>query len=49
MQYKAVTALLAGEKWTFEIKLDGCRCIAVKRGSAVTYSRATRRRLTNGS
>ena len=25
MQYKAVTALLAGEKWTFEIKLDGCR------------------------
>ena len=28
--------LPAGEKWTFEIKFDGYRCIAVKRGSAVT-------------
>jgi bifunctional non-homologous end joining protein LigD len=25
-----------GEKWTFEIKFDGYRCIAAKRGSAVT-------------
>jgi ATP-dependent DNA ligase len=36
MQCKPVTALPEGEKWTFEIKFDGCRCIAVKRGSAVT-------------
>ena len=26
----------AGEKWTFEIKVDGCRCIAVKHGREVT-------------
>ncbi|MGA7881152.1 MAG: hypothetical protein WCD63_09825 [Terrimicrobiaceae bacterium] len=25
-----------GEKWTFEIKFDGYRCIAVKRGPEVT-------------
>ena len=31
MQCKPVTALPAGEKWTFEIKFDGYRCIAVKR------------------
>ena len=36
MQCKPVTALPANEKWTFEIKFDGYRCIAVKRGSAVT-------------
>jgi ATP dependent DNA ligase domain/Mannosylglycerate hydrolase MGH1-like glycoside hydrolase domain len=36
MQCKPVTGLPAGEKWTFEIKLDGYRCIAVKRGSEVT-------------
>ena len=36
MQCKPVTALPAGEKWTFEIKLDGYRCIAVKRGREVT-------------
>ena len=36
MQCKPVTALPAGEKWTFEIKFDGYRCIAVKCGSAVT-------------
>ena len=36
MQCKAVTALPAGEKWTFEIKFDGYRCIAVKRGREVT-------------
>ena len=33
MQCKPVTALPAGEKWMFEIKFDGYRCIAVKRGS----------------
>ena len=31
MQCKAVTALPADGKWTFEIKFDGYRCIAVKR------------------
>jgi ATP-dependent DNA ligase len=30
MQCRPVTALPAGEKWTFEIKFDGYRCIAVK-------------------
>ena len=34
MQCKSVTALPAGEKWTFEIKFDGYRCIAVKRGGS---------------
>ena len=29
MQFKPVTALPAGENWTFEIKSDGYRCIAV--------------------
>jgi hypothetical protein len=32
MQCKPITSLSAGEKWTFEIKLDGYRCIVVKRG-----------------
>jgi bifunctional non-homologous end joining protein LigD len=36
MQCKPGTALPAGEKWTFEIKFDGYRCIAVKRGREVT-------------
>ena len=36
MQCKPVTALPGGEKWTFEIKFDGYRCIAVKRDSEVT-------------
>ena len=36
MQCKPVTALPAGEKWTYEIKFDGYRCIAVKRGKDVT-------------
>ena len=36
MQCKPVTALPANEKWTFEIKFDGYRCIAVKRGREVT-------------
>jgi hypothetical protein len=35
MQCKPVTALPAGVKWTFEIKFDGWRCIAVKRGREV--------------
>jgi bifunctional non-homologous end joining protein LigD len=36
MQCKAVTALPSDEQWTFEIKFDGYRCIAVKRRSEVT-------------
>jgi ATP dependent DNA ligase domain len=31
-----VTALLTDEEWTFEVKFDGYRCIAVKRGREVT-------------
>ena len=36
MQCKPVTALPADEKWTFEIKFDGYRCIALKRGREIT-------------
>jgi len=36
MQCKSVTTLPANKKWTYEIKFDGYRCIAVKRGSEVT-------------
>jgi DNA ligase D-like protein (predicted ligase) len=36
MQCKLVTALPANGKWTFEIKFDDYRCIAVKRGREVT-------------
>ena len=33
---KPVPALPVGEKWTFEIKFDGYRCVAVKHGKEVT-------------
>ena len=36
MQCKPVTSLPAGEKWTFEIKFDGYRCVAVKRARDIT-------------
>ena len=36
MQCKPVSVPPAGEKWTFEIKFDGYRCIAAKRGREVT-------------
>ena len=36
MQCKSVTSLPAGDKWTFEIKVDGYRSVAVKRGREVT-------------
>ena len=36
MQCKPVTVLPESKKWTFEIKFDGYRCIAVKRGREVT-------------
>ena len=42
MQCKPVMALPAGEKWTFETKFDGYRCIAGKRVREVTL-RATRK------
>jgi DNA ligase D-like protein (predicted ligase) len=35
MQCKPVTTLPTDEKWTFEIKFDGYRCIVVKRGREV--------------
>jgi bifunctional non-homologous end joining protein LigD len=38
MQCKPVTTLPAGERWTFEIKFDGYRCIAVKREREATLS-----------
>ena len=36
MQCKPVTELPADRNWTYEIKFDGHRCIAVKRGRGVT-------------
>lgn len=36
MQCKAVTLLPEDDNWTFEIKFDGYRCVAVKRGSNLT-------------
>ena len=36
MQCKPVAALPVGDTWTFEIKLDGYRCIGVKRARQVT-------------
>jgi len=35
MQCKAVAVLPDGGKWIFEIKFDGYRCIAAKRGREV--------------
>jgi bifunctional non-homologous end joining protein LigD len=36
MQCKPVTVLPTDQRWTFEIKFDGYRCIAVKHGREVT-------------
>jgi bifunctional non-homologous end joining protein LigD len=36
MQCKSVVALPSGEKWTFEIKFDGYRCVVVKPARDVT-------------
>ena len=49
MQCKPVTALPAGKKRTFEIKLDGYRCIAVKRQSEVTLFSRHKRLSTDAS
>ena len=43
MQCNPVSALPSGEKWTFEIEFDGYLSIAVKLGSEVTLSLATRK------
>ena len=49
MQCKPVSALPAGDKWTFEVKFDGYRCVAVKRGREVMLFLATRRCLIGAS
>ncbi|HEX8311629.1 MAG TPA: ATP-dependent DNA ligase, partial [Chthoniobacteraceae bacterium] len=36
MQCKAVTKLPSEDGWTFEIKFDGYRCLAVKSGDVIT-------------
>jgi ATP-dependent DNA ligase len=36
MQCKPVTSPPSGEKWNFELKFEGYRCVAVKRGREVT-------------
>ena len=40
MQCKPVTSLSAGEKWTFEIKFDGYRCIALRARCVVSSAPA---------
>lgn len=45
MQCKPVTELPEGDDWTFEIKFDGYRCVAVKAGKKVMLLSRNRRRL----
>ena len=49
MQCKPVTELPADEKWTFEIKFDGYRCIALKRGRVPTTSTGAARPASFGT
>ena len=45
MQCKAVTKLPGDERWKFEIKFDGYRCIALKNSDAVTLFSRTGKKL----
>jgi ATP-dependent DNA ligase len=49
MQCKVASTLPVGEKWTFEIKLDGYRCIVVKRAREVTLFSRRKKVLNTGS
>lgn len=47
MQCLPVTELPESDEWTFEIKLDGFRCLAVKNGSKVQLWSRTHKSLTS--